>query len=567
MADNVQQIKDKLSIVDVVSGYVKLTRMGSALKARCPFHAERTPSFNVSEERGTYHCFGCGVGGDIFSFIQAIEGVDFKGALKMLAERAGVKLEFTPGAEKEDNEKDKLYTLVEAATIFYQSKLNDDAKKYLHERGVTDATIKEFRIGWAGNGWTELYDHLVQKKYSEKEILAAGLGAPGDRGTRDKFRNRIMFPIADTAGRVVAFSGRTFGPDAHPEAPKYLNSPETALFHKSSILYGFDRAKQPMRQIGCAILVEGQMDLIMSHQAGWGNTVAASGTAFTADHALLIKRMTENLVLALDADEAGIKAAGKSARIALASGLRVKVVQIESGKDPADLIHHEGVEVWKKAIKDAKDIITFLLDVLEKHTGGGQKFYRLAEIVVIPFIADVKSPVDQDVYVRKVSSRIGSSEKSIFEALERVPRAQEFSKPEVVEATVHTKIPDRARLAYGLLLWQKTVPKPAFDTDDFAQRLESAIGSSALQVLELLSEGERESLRFEAERVHAKTALKREVDVIVSQLEKDRLERELKILTESLRRVEARGAEGEEQELQQKIRLLTSRIAQIHTKV
>lgn len=566
MSDTVQQIKDRLSIIDVVSGYVKLTRSGVALKARCPFHAERTPSFNVSEERGTYHCFGCGVGGDIFSFIQAIEGVDFKGALKLLADRAGVKIEYSAHDAKEDTEKDRLFSLMETATLFYQSRLTEDALKYLHERGLTDATIASFRIGWAGNAWTDVYDYLKSKKYSEKEILASGMGAQGEKGTRDKFRNRIMFPLLDSAGRVVAFSGRTFGPDAHPEAPKYLNSPETPLYHKSNLLYGYDRAKQPMRQLGCAILVEGQMDLILSHQAGWGNTVAASGTAFTAEHAVLIKRMTENLVLALDADEAGVKAASKAARVALASGLRVKVVRVIGGKDPADLIVQEGPERWKKAIKDAKDIITFLLDVLEEHSGGGDKFRRIAEMVVVPFLSDVQSPIDRDAYTREIASRIGVSESAVREALSQVPTTREPQKKEEVQQ-VHAKILDRARFAYGLLLWQQTCVKPQVEVADFASLLESAIGVSALQVLEALPETEKERLRFEAEQLYAKANLKNETSTILGHLERDRLQEERKILTEAIRRAESRGAEDEIVELQKKDKVLTTRIAQIHTKV
>ena len=225
MSDTVQQIKDRLSIVDVVSQYVKLERSGTSLRARCPFHAERTPSFFVSPERGTYHCFGCNVGGDIFSFVQEIEGLDFKGALKVLAEKAGVKIVYERsrggGAGKEEkDERDRLFELLETATIFYSSRLNDAAKQYLKERGISGASAKEFRLGLAGEGWNDLIDYLKGKKFSEKEMLEAGAARHSDRGgVSDKFRNRIMFPIADSAGRVVGFSGRIFGENASPEAP------------------------------------------------------------------------------------------------------------------------------------------------------------------------------------------------------------------------------------------------------------------------------------------------------------------------------------------------------------
>ncbi|MBV9159275.1 MAG: DNA primase, partial [Candidatus Kaiserbacteria bacterium] len=419
--DTVQQIKDRLSIVDVVSQYVKLERAGSSMRARCPFHAEKTPSFHVSPERGTYHCFGCGVGGDIFSFVEAIEGLDFKGALKVLAERAGVELKYERGAKGEKDARERLLELMEAATIFYCSRLDKSAKAYLQGRGMEDGTIQAFRLGLAGDAWSEASDHLKGKKYSDAEIVNAGLAKKGDRGLIDKFRNRIMFPIADSAGRVIAFSGRTFGEKASPDAPKYLNSPETPLFHKSRILYGFDRAKMAIRKHNFAILVEGQMDLLASHQAGWTNTVAVSGTAFTPEHAALIKRMTENLVLALDADQAGIKAAGRAARAALQGGLNVKVARLPAGKDPADLIK-EDAEAWRAAIRESKDIVTFLLDVLEEHAKSPDNFRRSVELVVLPFLTDVQSPIAREQYQREIAKRLNVSESAVAQALAAQPR-------------------------------------------------------------------------------------------------------------------------------------------------
>src|SRR3990167_4795808 len=215
MADNVQQIKDRLSIVDVVSQYVKLERAGASLRARCPFHAERTPSFHVSPDRGTYHCFGCNVGGDIFSFVEAIEGLDFKGALKVLAEKAGVELVYERGGKEKKDERERLFELLETTTIFYTSRLSDAAKKYLKERGMTDATVQAFRLGLAGSDWSALSDFLKSKKFTEREILEAGVAKKNERGSlTDKFRNRIIFPIADSAGRIVGFSGRIFGENA-----------------------------------------------------------------------------------------------------------------------------------------------------------------------------------------------------------------------------------------------------------------------------------------------------------------------------------------------------------------
>ena len=585
--DTVQQIKDKLSIVDVVSQYVKLDRAGASLRARCPFHAERTPSFHVSPDRGTYHCFGCNVGGDIFSFVEAIEGLDFKGALKVLAEKAGVELVYERGGKEKQDERGRLFELLETATIFYTSRLDDAAKKYLKERGMTDAIIREFRIGLAGDSWTAASEYLKSKKFTDKEIVDAGLAktpqAGSGRGLSDKFRNRIMFPIADSAGRVVGFSGRIFGENASPEAPKYLNSPETPLYHKSRILYGFDRAKVAIRKLNCAVLVEGQMDLLASHQAGWVNTVAVSGTAFTPEHAALIRRMTDNLVLALDADAAGIKAAGRAARAALQGGLNVKVARLPTGLDPADLIQKEGAEAWKKAIRDSKDIITFLLDVLEEHTPQQDRFRRVVEAVVLPFLTDVQSPIAREQYLREIAKRLGVSEAAVAEALEKVPRVATPDSGAArtdVRTTMHdTRAPGRGHLssahslgrakqAFSILLWQQSLPKPSIDLAGFTTELEEAIGAEAFAQLTSLSEGERESMRFSAERLYgASAAPEREAKALLLVIIKELLAAELEKATAALKRAENDQNEEEVARLMGVCNLLTTRIGQIHKNV
>ena len=584
MSDTVQQIKDRLSIVDVVSQYVKLERSGTSLRARCPFHAERTPSFFVSPERGTYHCFGCNVGGDIFSFVQEIEGLDFKGALKVLAEKAGVKIVYERsrggGAGKEEkDERDRLFELLETATIFYSSRLNDAAKQYLKERGISGASAKEFRLGLAGEGWNDLIDYLKGKKFSEKEMLEAGVARHSDRGgVSDKFRNRIMFPIADSAGRVVGFSGRIFGENASPEAPKYLNSPETPLFHKSRILYGFDRAKLAIRKHNCAVLVEGQLDLLASHQAGWGNTVAVSGTAFTPEHATLIKRITDNLVIALDADEAGIKAAGRAARAALQIGLNVKVARLPSGLDPADLILKEGKDAWSKAMREAKDIITFLLDVLQEHAKSPDNFRRSVEGIVLPYLADVSSPIAREQYVREIAKRLGVSEHSVSEALAKLPKTPLTDPSLRTGAHSSTGIPPpalakdgslgRAQHAFSILLWQKQFPKPQLDTEAYELELRESIGEDALNKLKALPESDQEKLRFGAERLYGKSgSLKAEAKSLIDVLLKERLSRELADAATALKKAEERGDEKEVGVYMSVCNMLTTRIAELARKV
>ncbi|OHB18514.1 MAG: DNA primase [Parcubacteria group bacterium RIFCSPHIGHO2_01_FULL_56_18] len=571
MTDTVQQIKDRLNIVDVVSQYVKLDRAGQNMRARCPFHAERTPSFIVSPDRGTYHCFGCGVGGDMFSFIEAIEGVDFKGALKILAEKAGVELVYSKGGSPagEKDEKDRLFEAMEAATIFFQSHLDDAAKKYLKERGLEAATMNAFRIGWAGDSWTELSDHLRAKKFTEKEIVDAGLAKGGDKSASrritDKFRNRIMFPIADTAGRVVAFSGRTFGPNAHPDAPKYLNSPETPLYHKSRILYGFDRAKQTIRKHNFAILVEGQLDLILSHQAGWANTVAVSGTAFTVEHSALLKRMSENLVIALDADAAGFKAAARAARASLQQGLHVKVAQLPEGLDPADLILKEGADAWKERIREAKDIITFLLDVLEAHAKAKDAFRRAVETIVLPFLTDVQSPIAREQYQKEIAKRLGVSESAVASATKLVkPEPQ----PVVTKENVRpADAPNRIKQAYGLLIWQESMKEPSLDTDEYAKELEEAIGAEAMDELRRTPLKDKEVLRFFAEQLHGKNGhLKRDAKTLLTILTRERLQRELEANTDAMKLAEEEGNEEMIAELAKRSLILTAEIAKITKK-
>lgn len=565
--DTIRQIKDKLSIVDVVSGYVKLERSGISMRARCPFHNERTPSFFVSPERGTYHCFGCDKGGDIFSFVQEIEGLDFKGALKVLAERAGVPLARfgRTGEHKEKSDaRDRLFELLEAATIFYASRLTDAAAAYLAERGLSAEAVKEFRLGLAGAGWSELSDHLKKKKFTEKELIEGGLAKQGEKGLIDRFRNRIVFPIADSAGRVVGFSGRVFGADVHPDAPKYLNSPETPLFHKSRILYGFDRAKTAIRKLNCAVLVEGQVDLLASHQAGWENTVAVSGTAFTQEHAALIRRLTDNLLIALDADAAGIKAAGRAARAALQGGLNVKVARLPAGLDPADLILTQGADAWKKAIRDSKDIITFLLDVLEGSAKDQGQFRRNVESAVLPFLADVPSPIAREQYIKEISERLGVSEEAVSEAFSKVSRAQSPLSVAALGAPKRREESGKARQAYALLLWQRSLQSPTIDMPRYEAELAAAMGGG-LEEMEAMPEATKESLRFAAERLYgASRFLTAETDALLRAILSERLSSELTVLSEALKKAEREGDQSEIDILMKSTELLTKKIAELH---
>ena len=338
MSSSVDQIKSKIDIVSLVSSYIKLEKAGSNFKGKCPFHNEKTPSFFVSPDRGNYYCFGCHAKGDIFTFVQEFEGLDFIGALKVLADRAGVELgQYNKG---EKTEKQKLHSILEQAVFFYTKKLseNKEAENYLKSRGVKEETIEDFRIGYSPLEWRELFDYLSSRSVSAQDMLQVGLIKYNENAKEkyyDTFRGRIMFPINDSAGRVVGFSGRILVPD--DKSPKYLNSPETSLFNKSEILFGLDKAKKDIRLKNYSILVEGQMDLVMLHQVGITNTVASSGTALTENHLVKLRRLSNRIIMAYDGDMAGFRASDRSAGIALALGMELKIAQMPESKDPADL--------------------------------------------------------------------------------------------------------------------------------------------------------------------------------------------------------------------------------------
>lgn len=423
MSDAVQQIKDRLNIIDVVSAYVELSRAGKHLKARCPFHSEKTPSFNVSPERGMYHCYGCGAGGDMFTFIEAIEGVDFKGALKILAAKANVEL--VPVSPQKKSERDRLYAILEEATVFYQSELkkSPDSLAYLEKRGVSDATIDKWRIGFVPgppqSSWGVVKEHLLTKGYTEAEMLKAGLIKLSDKGkdSYDVFRNRIMFALFDQSGRVVGFSGRTM--DTGPDVPKYVNSPETELYKKSELLYGYDKAKQGIRQLDFSLIVEGQFDVVMSHQAGYSNTVAVSGTALTPEHVHLLERFSNRVVLALDSDKAGIAAVRRSADIMLRRGLDVKVALLVGGKDPADIVLKDPRE-YKHLIGKSVHVIEFLLEVLLSQGLDERTLKLKARAEVLPYIVLLPNYIDQDHFEGKVAEALKTTKEAIHFEVERL---------------------------------------------------------------------------------------------------------------------------------------------------
>ncbi len=419
--DTVEQIKQKLTILDVVGSYVKLTRAGKHHRGLSPFNKEKTPSFYVNTERGSYYCFSSGQGGDMFTFIEKMEGVDFKGALKILADKAGVEIVYAKGGSGIDKgKKDRLYEVMARAESFYTQQLDPAGSAYAYalKRGLTSETIKTWGLGFAPDGWRGLLEKLMADGFTQAELVSAGLIKEADekKGTYyDRFRNRLMFPIRDGAGRTVAFTGRAL--DSNDQA-KYLNSPETELYKKSEILFGMDKAKDAIRVRGFALLVEGQMDLLMLHQIGFQNAIALSGTALSPQHLALMKRYADNLMLALDSDRAGLAASQKNAITALRSGMRVKAVRMPTGKDPADIALEDPKDLTKR-IKEATSIVEFFLLVLAENYPDSLRLIVASERAVLPLIASMESAMEREHFVGVVARALGSTSEAVREGVVR----------------------------------------------------------------------------------------------------------------------------------------------------
>lgn len=422
MATPVEQIKERLSILDVIGGYVELKHAGKSYKGKSPFTNEKTPSFYVSPERGMYYCFSSQQGGDMFTFIEKMEGVDFKGALKILAEKAGVEL--VPEDPKKRDARETQYALLEEATQYFFKERDEHphVNEYIGTRGVKAQSVHTWRIGYAKDEWRALRKHLAEKGYTDEQMLKAGLikHADGGKEPYDVFRDRIMFPIFDSSGRVVAFSGRTMKKETG--VPKYVNSPETELFVKSEIMYGYDKAKNGIRHYDFSLVVEGQFDLVLAHQAGYANTVAVSGTALTPHHIMLLLRLSKNVVLSLDADRAGISAMKRSALPMLLHGMDVKVARMPEGLDPADVIKKDPLD-FKHAVGKAEHVIEFFLKIMKEHTKDERTYKLRVREEVIPLLVAIDNRIDREHFEGVIAESIGATKDGVHFEVERIGEA------------------------------------------------------------------------------------------------------------------------------------------------
>ena len=540
MSSSVEQIKERLSIQDVVGSYLKLEKAGNSLKAKCPFHNEKTPSFFVSPDRSSYYCFGCGAKGDIFTFVQEFEGIDFLGALKILADKAGVTLEkFT---SKTGDKKERLYQLMEATTLFLQRNLQSEEipLSYLKKRGLKDETIKNWRIGYVRDEWRTISDHLKSKGFLDDEIERAGISKTEGKNTYDRFRGRIMFPIFDSAGRVIAFSGRILHDDG--QSAKYLNSPQTELFDKSKVLYGYDKAKQSIRKFDFSILVEGQMDIIMAHQAGFTNTVASSGTALTSEHLSLLKRISNKIIMSFDSDNAGAKAAERGWALALSCGMDVKIAEIPKGFDPADLILKDKEE-FKTVIKNSIFLIDFLLNRVKAEIPDKKKLWQTIKTKVLPYIYLLDGNTERSRYVKKISEMIDTKEDFIWDDLKKVKLDEEFqpknqTENKTIEKQIGEEILKNGSAEKNLAVILAKQESLKINTSKIQEQIKNITGEEKFNNFAKEYKEKIDELTFEAESYYSEVEeekLAKETEYLILNLREEYFKKELEKLLINLK--------------------------------
>lgn len=429
MATPVELIKEKLDVATVIRAYVELIPAGRNFKARCPFHTEKTPSFVVTPDRGSWHCFGCGIGGDIFSFVMRYEHVEFPDALRLLAEKAGVELRRVNPAEERFT--GALYRANAAAAAFFREQAAQPIpQEYLKARGISPEAAEFFEVGWALPDQDALARHLIREGFDKDDLVRSGLVLQTDYGLRDRFRARLMFPIWSALGKTVAFTGRIHPDFDTGNLGKYVNSPETPIFVKGKVLYGYGKTKEAIRSAGRALLVEGQVDAVACWQAGVKNVVALSGTALTGEHVTLLARSAQAVDLAFDADDAGWTAAEKAAHLTLAASLEVGVVRWPEGKDAADLAMEDA-----DALRAAVEKPVHVIEAWTEHLLTTGATFRDRESVialrrVLALLGKVGSPVLRAQWYQYLSRKTGIDEGTLREEARLAPDPNESRQPQ-----------------------------------------------------------------------------------------------------------------------------------------
>jgi DNA primase len=472
--DQRDEIKARLSIFDLVSEYVELKKAGRNFRGLCPFHSEKSPSFVVSPDKEIAHCFGCGKGGDVFAFYQEVEGVDFINALKDLGSKVGVQIVEVNKAQVAENKsiKDMAYDLHELACSFFEEDLHnsDEGKKvlkYLKGRGLSNEIIKKYRIGFSIDSFDNLYKKFLTKGFAKSEIVESGLAIAKDTNLAsifDRFRLRLMFPIFSKDGKVIGFGGRALKAD---ESAKYLNSPDTPIYHKSDVLYGFNFAKDSIRKKETVILVEGYFDQIAMYQAGVKNVVAVSGTALTPRQLQMLKKISKNIMFCLDSDNAGIEALYRSAELALIEGFNLKVIDLKEFKDPGEILQKDE-NLLPGFIENSVDFFDHVLELeyFSKSELERTDMVFLQKFIakIIPIIKRISSPILQDVVVRKFATAIGVKNEVLYEEMKKVQKTPIVSRGnDTAQVLPAKKSFNPEEHFWGHLFWYPEIFKQFYD--------------------------------------------------------------------------------------------------------
>lgn len=451
MNDQVQEVKEKNDIIEIVSGYLTLRKAGVNFKANCPFHNEKTPSMMISPERQSFKCFGCGEGGDVITFVEKIEGLDFFNALKLLAEKAGITLKTNSirHGEKDHSAdtKTRLFEINEWAAKVYHKILVDHpkaeaARKYLDERGLTKETIEQFNIGYAPDSWDFLLRFLTNKKYTEAEAVLAGVALKSERGKiYDRFRGRIMFPISNPMGTTVAFTARILEQaEKSSDAAKYLNSSESAIYTKGKVIYGLDRAKMAIKEADLSIMVEGNMDVIACHQAGFKNVIASSGTALTLDQLKILSRYASEIAFCFDTDTAGQTAMKRAVKIALSNDISTKIITTAPFKDADEAIKADPKN-WTKMVKAARPSLEYWINqLIEEYPKLEVNDKKKIAKEILPVIKITASEIEKEHYLKFLAQKLGVKEQSLADALAKSKTENEFAKSTETPAIAPAKL-------------------------------------------------------------------------------------------------------------------------------